>query len=111
LLIAFITACSTVDDDYLGGKLESPSQLNTGDVIRVVTVDYEDYRFRVTRITEVAIQGEKISVPFKTIRTLEVITPVQIPNERSTATNVTILFVITAAGLLLLNPPFVTIPE
>ena len=78
LLIAFTTSCSTVSDDYLGGKVESATQLNTGDVIRVVTAEYEDFRFRVTEITEVAIHGEKVSIPFEIIRTLEIISLIKV---------------------------------
>ena len=85
--------------------------MNTGDVIRVVTAGYEDYRFRVTEITEVAIHGEKISIPFDTIRSLEIIPPNESPDESSVTVSVTVLFIITAAGLLLLQNPFVVMPE
>jgi hypothetical protein len=76
-------------------------ELAVGDIIRVVTVDIEDFRFRFTGITEQAIEGEEISIPFVDIRDIEVITPIRRSPEDISETTRVVSVIITVAGLVL----------
>ena len=109
LFILLITSCSTFDRDELGRHVSGPLELAVGDIIRVVTVDIEDFRFRLTGITEQAIEGQDISIPFVEIRDIEVITPIRpSPDDTSMDSAETarvVLVIVTVLGLILANSP------
>ena len=101
LLISLITACSAFDSDDLGKHISDPMELTVGDIIRVVTVDIEDFQFRLTGITEQTIEGKDISIPFVEIRDIEIITPNRSSSEEISETTRVVLVIITAAGMIL----------
>jgi hypothetical protein len=105
LFISLITACSAHERDDLGKRVSDPTELTIGDIIRVVTVDIEDFRFRLTGITEQAIEGKDISIPFVKIREMEVITPVRSVSNHDHDPIITVLFIITEVGLILVGHP------
>jgi hypothetical protein len=114
LYILLTASCSTFDRDDLGRHVSDPVELAVGDIIRVVTVDIEDFRFRFTGITEQAIEGQDISIPFVEIRDIEVITPIRSSSsswdnsegtsEDISETAVVVYVIITVLGLILANP-------
>jgi hypothetical protein len=105
LFISLITACSAHERDDLGKRVSDPTELTIGDIIRVVTVDIEDFRFRLTGITEQAIEGKGISIPAVKIREIEVITPVRSVSNHDHDPIITVLFIITEVGLILVGHP------
>ena len=105
MFISLVTACSAHDRDDLSKRVSDPTQLSIGDIIRVVTVDIEDFRFRLTGITEQAIEGKDISIPFVKIREIEVITPVRSVSNHDHDPIITVLFIITEVGLILVGHP------
>jgi hypothetical protein len=105
LFISLVTACSALDRDVMGKHVSGPMELSTGDIIRVVTVDIEDFRFQLTGVTEQAIEGKDLSIPFVKIRDIEVITPIRSSHDEVSESEIGLVFlvIITTAGLVMMG--------
>jgi len=110
--LALLSACSTSMYDEYGGEVSDPLTLSTGDLVRVFTKDYEDFRFVLLAIHEDRLEGDDYVIAFSDIRTLEVITP-KADTELSAVVGVSVsaTVLITAAGLILLGPVYVPPPS
>ena len=101
-----VLGCSEmVLEDYGGAEVSDPMTLHTGDLIRVVSKDIEDFRFVLNDITGDSLVGSDIEIKFSDIRSVEVITPRYLNNrrrEREASSAVEIIN--TATGLIVLQP-------
>ena len=110
--LALLSACSTSMYDEYGGEVSDPLTLSTGDLVRVFTKGYEDFRFVLLAIHEDRLEGGDYVIAFSDIRNLEIITPkAEIERRAAVSVSVSATVLITAAGLILLAPDYVPPPS
>ena len=71
LLLSFLglagcTEFSTLQRD--GSRASNPYGLAVGDTVLLVTQDSQHYEFRVTQISDTAVIGEHVEIPFEQIK-------------------------------------------
>jgi len=104
LIMSLTAACYEMSYDELGGEVSDPIELRTGDLIRVVTSDYEDFRFVLRNVTENSLVGSNVKIEFSEVRSIEVITPdYDAAQVAAAAVSVSVFAAITATGLILLQ--------
>jgi hypothetical protein len=77
VLLAFTTACATTRPITATDTESLASQFAIGDKIEVERNDGSRLQFKVTEVSPDGLRGEKVFVPFKEIRNVQVIEPMQ----------------------------------
>jgi len=74
--ILILAGCTTMKPvemtaDQLHDRISTGSVLNEGDMVKIVTIDGNTHKFRISAITEASIIGEDIEVPIADIVAIE----------------------------------------
>lgn len=102
LTLALVLGCTQYRALEPEGGIEPYQRLSVGDRVAVITADARMVNFKVTGISDSALIGDAVEVPFTDVRIVRI---KRIDKSATAAGAVTILFTIGVMGLMVVGPP------